>query len=474
MRLGRIRARAAAALLRAAACVAAACLIASGPPLAGCATHAQQRARVEEALVRGDYEAALEQLDKKKDPSNVLYLLDRGLLLHYARRFAESNEAFETAEARIEDLYTRSLSKEAAALITSDNVIPYDGAPLERSLIHYYRTLNYLYLDDLEEALVECRKANLLLASLADKTEGKKTAYRDDAFLQYLTALLYQDAGEWDDAWVSLRQAEQAFAGYEERFGVAAPPWIGSDLLTMARWLGYRDEYETYRARYPHAAADSARDGEAELVLFFENGLAPVKKQDEITIPILKGESDEYRDRHDEFGVMLAGRYPRYDYDEAKLDYLLRVAIPRLAPRPPAVHCVEVSAGGTAVKTVPVENVAALSDAALGEAMPKILLKTVLRGLTKYFATRGAEKNAGEVAGVLVNILTAATERADTRGWITLPNDIQMARLRVPPGEHEVTLRFCDASGRIVATENAGTIAFENGKRTYLSWRAYD
>jgi hypothetical protein len=459
---GRLRARVPAAFL------AVACLIA-----AGCATHAQQRARVEDALVRGDYAAAIEELDEHKDPGNVLYLLDRGLLLHYARRYAESNEAFEAAEIRIEDLYTRSLSKEAAALLTSDTVIPYDGAPFERALIHYYRTMNYLYSDDLDEALVECRKANLFLAALADRTEGKSTAYQDDAFLQYLTALLYEDAGDWDDAWVSMRQAEQAYARYSERFGVAAPASLGVDLVQLARGLGYRDEYESCRARYPDAADTSAADA-GELILFFENGLAPIKRQIDIAIPILKGETNEYRDRHDEFGVLLAGRYPRYDYEEAKLDYLLRVAVPKLQPRPPAVRTAEVSVGGASARTVVVEDVAALSETALGEAMPKILLKTVLRGLTKYLATRGAKKEGGEVAGILMNIFTAATERADTRGWITLPNDIQMARVSVPPGEYQVTLRFLDAGGRAIASQDAGTVRIEKGKRKYVSWRAYE
>jgi uncharacterized protein len=433
---------------------------------AGCATHAERRARVESAMARGDYAAALTELDRtQKDPQDVLYLLDRGLLLHYLERYPESNQAFEAAENRIQDLYTRSVSRQAVSLLTSDVVIPYDGAPFERALIHYYRTLNYLYDRDLEGALVECRKANLLLATLGDRTEGRETAYRDDAFLEYLGALVYQDAGEWNDAWVSLRAADSAYARYAIAFGVAPPRALDCDRARVARRMGESRDAAT---------CDTLPEGYGELVFLFENGLAPIKEQVDIALPILKGETERYRDDRDAFALLLAGRYDGYAYDEAELDYLLRVAVPRLRPRPPLTRYAEVSAGETYATTVVVEDVSALSRAALSEAMPRILGKTVLRGIAKYLATRGVEKRTGEVGGLLANLLTAATERADTRGWITLPDDIQMARLPLPAGTHRVEVRLFDDRGAPVMTAEAGAVTISPGRRAYLSWRAWD
>jgi uncharacterized protein len=420
---------------------------------AGCATHAERRARVEGAMARGDYAGALAELDRtQKDPRDVLYLCDRGLLLHYLARYPESNQAFEAAETRISDLYTRSLSKEALSLLTSDNAIPYDGAPFERALIHYYRVLNYTGEDDLEGALVECRKANLLLSAL-----GEKTAYQDDAFLEYLTALLYQDAGEWNDAGVSLRAAETAYARYAQVFGVAPPPPLDCDLRRLAG-----------------EPCDTLPRGYGELVFFFENGMAPIKEQTDLTLPILKGESDRFRDDRDGFALLLAGRAEGYAYEKAELDYLLEVAVPRIQARPPLARCAEVSAGDAVARTVVVEDIAALSRAALADAMPKILAKTVARAIVKYLATRGIEKKTGEVGGFLANLLTAATERADTRGWITLPDDIQMARLALPAGEQRVRVRLLDAAGSVIASADAGTVVVAPGGRAYLSWRGWD
>lgn len=448
-------------------------LATGGMLLAGCATHGTQRAAVQQALLRRDYATALAALDRKgADPQDVLYLLDRGLLLQYLERFDESNDAFEAAEVRIQDLYTRSLSKQVVSLVTSDVAIPYDGAPFERALIPYYRALNYLGEQNLEDALVECRKANLFLATLATKTEGEETAYQDDAFLQYLTALLYEDAGEWNDAWVSLRRAETAYARYAEVFRVPPPPTLGGDLRRLSRRLGYREDYQQYRARYPDAC-DTLPPGHGELVFLFENGLAPVKEEIDLTLPILKGERERYREA-DAFARILADRAAGYAYDDAELDYLLRVAIPELRPRPPLVRSAEVAVGAADARTVVVEDVAALSAAAQAEAMPRILVKTIARGVVKYLGTRWIEKQAGEIGGLLANLLTAASERADTRGWITLPNDIQMACLALPAGEHSVSLRFLDADGAEVATARVDSVAIRPGRRTYLSWREWE
>ena len=72
-----------------------------------------------------------------------------------------SNRYFETAERVADHLFTRSLSREAASFLTNDEVRPYRGEPFELVFIHYYRALNYWHLSEYEDALVECRKANL-------------------------------------------------------------------------------------------------------------------------------------------------------------------------------------------------------------------------------------------------------------------------------------------------------------------------
>jgi len=153
-------------------------------------------------LGQGDYSGALARLGKGEGSSDrLLYRLERGLILHYQGQYDASNQEFEKAEDLIDRFYTRSVSREVAALLTNDAARVYRGEEFEGVLIHYYRAMNYQRLGQPQEALVECRKANLKLEDYAQSTQYK-LSYRNDAFMQYVSAMLYESEGEWNDAYV--------------------------------------------------------------------------------------------------------------------------------------------------------------------------------------------------------------------------------------------------------------------------------
>ena len=74
-------------------------------------------------LEKGDYQGALAKLEKPEGSTNkLLYRLEKGLILHYLGRYAESNVEFDRAERLVERHYTRSVSRELAALVSNDAV----------------------------------------------------------------------------------------------------------------------------------------------------------------------------------------------------------------------------------------------------------------------------------------------------------------------------------------------------------------
>ena len=158
--------------------------------------------------------------------------------------------------------------------------------------------------------------------------------------------------------------------------------------------------------------------------------------------------------RRKEPTVRCATRLPGWSAGKAEIDYWLRVAVPKLAGNRPAVVGARVSAGvagGNAV-AVPVEDIEGRAFTTFEAEQGAVLLKTLARGLAKYAATKQADKK-GKGAGWLANLVGAAFETADTRSWLTLPNRIAMARLRLPGGVHDLQVELTDADGRTVATE---------------------
>ena len=162
--------------------------------VSGCSTYAYKTPEIRQAMVDGDYETALgfvESIDKGN--SELLYLYEKGLLLHYQDEYVKSNETFELAEVVFDELYTKSVTRELAALVITDNIAKYRGEVYETVILNYYKILNYIYLNDLDGALVECRRVNEKLQRIADADE---TEVVNDPFIQYITALVYQVAGK--------------------------------------------------------------------------------------------------------------------------------------------------------------------------------------------------------------------------------------------------------------------------------------
>jgi len=443
--------------------------------LPGCASYTHTALEVRDPLIKGDFEAAEAFLEEKKPGGDGLpYLMELGLVQRYRGEYSRSNETFERAEQLIDELFTKSISREALSLVTSDETVPYDGEMWERVLIHYYRSLNYVDIGEFDEALVECRKVNHRL-QVWTSAQGDSPTYRTDAFAQYMTALLYEAKGELNDAWVSLRLADEGYEHYATAYGVDRPAAMVGDLLRLAMDQGDGETLDRLRSRFPEAEARETSEllAVGEIVLFYEEGFVPAKVQRSITIPILK---DEWSDDHVALASTLEKRaHTEYAYRQKELEYLLRVALPAFPP-PRAgegAGWAEMSVAGASARTELAEDLDAIARRGLDDRMGRILFKTILRGISKYALTKTAKKELGEGGGLIANLFTAATEKADTRGWITLPRTIQVGRLLVEPGVHDVEVRCHDPGGLLLESIVFEDVAVGAGEVRILSHRVF-
>jgi len=444
---------------------------------AGCGSHSWNLAPVRTALSGGDLPGAVAEFEKqKRSGDDLLYLLEKGHMLHLVGRWEESNAAFEAAELRAEDLYTKSVSREAAALLTSDLVLPYRGSPFELQMVHYYRALNYLALGQSEEALVEARKANERLSIYAEKNDkGEAETLRPEAFLTYVTGLLYESEGEANDAAVALREARRLYAE-EAALGRRAPRWLAEDLFAVAQHLGISEVVDELKSADPEIARKAKRGDENNVVVFLESGFVPYREEVSITLPIFeearKGERGLFLGSPewylDEYGRDIYA----YRADRVKLDHVLRFAFPSLVTPPSAVRRCDVAfAGGASVDAEPALDLSAAVQSEFDRRLPRVLLKTVARAIAKEIARReGKEKDV--VVGWLVNAANVATERADTRSWIVLPSRIDVVKASVAPGPQSIEARFRDAAGNVVETITAD-VDIAPGRTTFLSLRSF-
>jgi len=447
--------------------------------LAGCASHSQKLIKVREALVRGEPEAALTEFAKQDEKeSDLLYLLERAYLEHEAGKYDLSNQHFQAAETRAVDLYTKSISGELASLITSDNVLPYRGYAHELVMIHYYRAFNYLALGQYDGALVEARKANQRLTELSDKREDKDT-YRDDAFMQYFTALLYDGDGEINDAVVSYRDAHRVFGEYSAMYGVSPPRTLESDFYNALTRLGSTDEADQLAADRAGFREEAAKARDANVVLFIESGFAPYLEPVDIILPIFESkDDDEFKSCSGceaKYAGVLVNRYGSniYAYQSGSdLDHILGFSFPQMIDYSSTVEWAEVTSPvKKLVPKEPVQPLSSIAHQAFNDKIPQMLLKTIARALVKEFARTRADKES-ELLGALVNIANLATERADTRTWFLLPGEIHMVKLALPPGPQTIEIALHSGDNAIVETRTVDIDVAAHGL-TFARVRSY-
>ena len=437
--------------------------------LTGCATYTHNAATFRSSLANGHYETALQSLGKARNgPARLLYLMENGLIAHYRGEYRASNRYFENAERHSARLFTRSLSREAASLVTNDQVRAYRGEEFELAFVNYYRALNYWYLGEPEEALVECRKANLKLERYAAQADYDAT-YRNDAFIHYMTGLIYESTGELNDAYVSYRNALDAYETYKKAFGLKAPAALRKDLRRVEEALDYVDH-----PGEEVAPAHSRSPAGGELILFSEVGFVPHKVQEEISLPIYEGDvKKEKSGRLEGVSRKIAHRHFKPHYaGKSKVKYWLRVAVPAYEDVAPRTQTIRVSAAGRETTTTLAEDLSAIAWQSFQDKQPVMLARTVARGLVKYAASVKAEEKH-KVLGFFVNLLSAATEAADTRSWVSLPHNVQIGRLTLPAGTHTLTLESLDSRGRVIEAGTISDIHIRPGTRTFVNYRTY-
>ncbi|XXF80002.1 hypothetical protein P2318_09690 [Myxococcaceae bacterium GXIMD 01537] len=380
--------------------------------LAACActpSHVLHTARVRTLAESGRYTEALSELDAEAARASLdplLVAVDRGALLHRAGDWERSaqtlREAAELADAR----ETVRLSEE---LLGSP---PWRMGTLERQSLHVLNALNYLALSRPDDAAVEARLTNALHLrqhlEARHRTELERNLalvpFDEDfrAYLErlvlglYVSALAHELAGNEDSAFIDYLEAW--------RITRLAPPGAPTHLTHLlpklvleARRLG-RPELPELERLLP-APVDPVPAEQGELVVFIEAGRIPER--------CVLG-----RNGAREWSVCARG----WSHAKAR---------------------VEVDGHSQAAETVTSLENLLLRRGSLGaiedtERAPSIAVN--LGTAVSYFLLP-------PVGATLLIRRVVETNNRMEQGWLSLPAEFQVARLRLPRGARVVRIQ---------------------------------
>lgn len=414
--------------------------------LIGCASYYKAHSKFQKQFENGNIDIAAEILEKNRDDAEgknrLLYFLRCGVVYQMLGDYEKSNEYLEKAYLFAEDI-RKNYSLELLSLFTNPTVKPYTGEDFEIVLIHYYKALNYLLMNQYDEALVECRRINIKLNKLNDKYGKHKNRYSRDAFAHNLMGIIYEAAGEYNDAFIAYRNAYEVYRDdYSRLFGIDPPQQLKTDLLRAAYLNGFYEELNYYQQEFGMEYTHEENSG-GELVFFWHNGLGPVKDEWSINFVLVKGSGGLVNFVNEEQGLSFAFNTYQYPYSRSA-DFsdlkAIRVAFPKYVERPPYYAYSELVTGEGSYPLEPVENINNIAFKTLQDRMIREFANSLLRLAVKQVSEELVRKK-NENLGTLVSIFNSLTEKADTRNWQTLPYSISYARIPLPVGENTVKLK---------------------------------
>jgi uncharacterized protein len=428
---------------------------------------------------KGEFKPAAQKLlpfvNKVGDKDRLVFLMECGLMLQAAQDYESSTKVLLEAGS-VADKITTSISQQAGSLFLNETVTNYKGEDFERVLVHMYLGINFLFLKKPSEARVEFKKVNDLLRDL-NVTTGK--AYKQNLMAKYLTAIAFEviaaeenDEHDWEFAYVEYKQI------YELSPRLAI---VYRDLQRLAKKLDDKDDYNSWIGKFGKQDNISADAG--ELVMIYQAGRSAVKAS---RGPLLSDQSMKVG-----IDVALRGMKPIAGVSTAAILVALKVAqnpIPVFVKRKNAIQYLMINVNGkdvartymledienTAVKNLEDDYTRLVTKVAAG-----IVVKAATALAAGYAAKALAERSKklggfagiiGAVAGSAVGAGLLANIKPDLRCWHTLPANLQLSRVFLPPGQYNITIKFIDNAGMVERT-TTHLIQIDKGKKTFFNFR---
>ncbi|MCP9752574.1 COG3014 family protein [Ferruginibacter sp. HRS2-29] len=446
-----------------------------------CATYNKSMDAYYSNIRSQQYDKALKNLESnkliKRDRNQLLYFLEMGRTYRLKGDLENSNRYFNQA-----DDYIEAARKSAKDVALSNLVNPmmqsYRGEDFEQFMLHYYKALNYAALGQTDEAVVEARRITLSTDAQEDKFKNPNKKYSKDAFALNVQGMIYEMAGDMNNAFISYRNAADTYLesgnGY---YGVNMPAQLRQDLLRSAAAMGFTSDVERYGKLF-NMAYTPQTSAAGELVLFLDEGQAPVKEERNFMLTTASGGLGNFTFLdQDGNSSNLPFDYNAYSISETRLSSVraIRVAMPvyRVHYSNPVNKTITIN--GTAYTPELGQNLNSVAVNILKERFLTELTNALARQLTKKLVEKGAQsategiakskekksekdeadeakkeekrkkreenaKAAGEIAGLLVNLVNTVTEKADTRNWQSLPAFVSYVRIPLNEGENIITV----------------------------------
>ncbi len=411
--------------------------------LSGCATHLDRLQPVRNDFFAGDVEAARLKIDrdlKRHRQERDVLELDLAMIELAAGRPQQAERLLRGVRDRFDHLEQKSLGEDAASMVTDDTVRSYPGEDYEKILIRSMLAITNLMTDGTDAsayALQITDKQQEIADRMAEKQPDERLrmeAYKQVALGPYIRAMIAEESP-----------------------------------LTLDDAVRARVQVANWAPEFPNAKSDLKRaehevpipPGKGILYVFALVGRGPVKEQ-------VNAEATQA-------ALLIADRIVSALSPRGLPPTLAPVPIPRVVRSGGAAEKVQVTIDGqVAGATATIVDVGEMAVLQQRAREPEVIGRAVARRVIKKGAIYAVKEGVGadsmtpeSLALNVVGIAWEATERADLRCWGLLPDRIQVLRVELPAGQHQVNLQTANQYGAF-GTSTGKAVHVPEGRNVYM------
>lgn len=406
----------------------------------GCATYADRLETVRGAFVTGDLTAADAELEKgmKRRCDRDALTLDRAMLQLCSGKPREAEQTLRASRDRLDHLEQKAVGEKALSMLTDAEAEAYAGEDYEKVLTRVFLCLSNLMTDGGDAgayALQVGEKQQQIIDAGAQKDgTNVKLGYSRVAVGPYLHGALKAQSHNYDDA----ERAATIVCSWQPDFAYG-----GQDLE---------------RAKHGRHSPP----GHGVLYVFTLVGVGP-HKVEQVEVPST-------------VSLLIADRIFSALGNQTLPPNIAPVKVPMVVKTAHQVGSIGVTVGGQpAGQTATITDVGTMAVEQYAAIYPQVVAEAVVRRIVKKGVVYGAKELSGMQKGSLpsvaldvVGVVWEASESADTRCWGLLPDKIQVLRVELPAGTHDITLQSQMTSGLPLGRPATKKVEIADGRSTYM------
>lgn len=414
----------------------------------GCMSHVLRMRDARAAFVGGDLAGAdrliAVQMDRGGRDAHVL-ALDRAMVALADGRPGECERLLREVRDRLDHLEQEDPAESAWSMLTDDEERAYAGDEHEKVLLRVMLALANLVQDgdDAEAYSLQATATQeaILHAARQESAGHPQAAWRQVAVAPYLRGVLREATHrDYDDA--------------------------ARHFATVVAW---QPDFSPGRRHLERAARGvHSQQGHGVMHVVALVGHGPIKV--------------EVAEMPSTMAMMLAGQMLAAGAATPLPPTVAPVRVPRVVVVPSDIATVQMAVGDrVAGRTETITDVSRIALARQEAVLPQIVARAVVRRTLKKGAVLATKQGLGLARGGLPSLVAdaagmawEATETADTRCWSLLPDRIQVARLELPAGEHEIALEPLDRAHRAHGVGVSQKVRVADGRDTFVVLCVHD